>query len=77
MGMTASSWDGWAKMHVNPFLAMRFYFLPVMGKILARVYLFTGLPMNMSLLFYVVTLPQTLNIALTVAVNCVVFRFGP
>ena len=50
----------------------------MIGVILIRVYLFTGLPMNAKfLLFYAVTVPHGLSIALAVAVPCAMFRFGP
>ena len=77
LGMTASSWDGWAKIHVNPLVAIRFFFLPTMGDILLRYYLFTSLPVNGSLLFYAVTLPHSINIAECVAGSCAMFRIGP
>ena len=47
------------------------------GDILLRYYLFTSLPVNGSLLFYAVTLPHSINIAVCVAGSCAMFRIGP
>ena len=77
LGMTASSWDGWAKMHVHPLVAMQFFFLSTMVDILSRSYMLTGLPMDGSLLCHAVTLPHNLNIAVCVAGTCAMFRVGP
>lgn len=78
LGMTSSSWEGWAQMHVHPLVAMQFYFLPTIGVLLNGVYLFTGLSMDTnSLLFYAVTLPHALSIPVGVVLNCAMFRFGP
>ena len=77
LGMTASSWEGWAKMHVHPRVAIWFYFFAAMGDILTRAYFFTGLPMHKSMGFYAVTLPQVLGITVAVAAPCLMFRLGP
>lgn len=75
--MTASSWDGWAKMHVNPFVAMRFYFIPAACDILVKGFLISSLPMHISGLFYVATLPYVLHTLVNVAVAYIFFRYGP
>ena len=76
-GMTASSWHGWSKMHVNPFIAMRFCFLSAAGHTLTNVYIATSLPMPRSMLFYVATLPFLLHAVVMVALACAMFRLGP
>ena len=76
-GMTASSWDGWAKMHVNPFVAMRFFFLSAACDVLTQAYVSTSLPMHRSMLLYVVTFPHLLQLVITLTVLCAMFRKGP
>lgn len=77
-GMKASSWDGWAKMHVNPFIAMHLYFLPMLCEVFVlRFYVLTSLPMHSSTLFYVMTLPYALHMIVGPAMCYAMFRVGP
>ena len=64
-------------MHVNPFIAMLFYFLSVIGDNLAKAYLVTCLPMHRSILYYALTLPYVLHMVTNLAFYCAMFRNGP
>jgi hypothetical protein len=76
-GMLADSWDGWAKLHVEPLVAMQFYFFSEAGFALSKVYLATGLPFNWSIYCYITTVPILINIAVTMSLDLLMWRYGP
>ena len=64
-------------MHVNPFVAMRFFFLPAACGTLMNAYIVTSLSMHMSTLCYVATLSHLLHVVVFLAMACAMFRLGP
>ena len=76
-GMLSRAWDGWSKMHVNPFAAMGFYFSSVVASAVMNAYLVTALPLNRSIHCYLVTAPLMLNVVQTIVPICTIWRYGP
>ena len=75
--MLPRAWDGWNKMHVNPFAAMGFYFSSSIASIVTVVYLVTALPLNRSIQCYLVTGPLLLIIVQTFGLMSTFWRCGP
>jgi hypothetical protein len=77
LGMTASSWDGWARLHVNPTIQMGVYFLTTGLYILSACYILTALPFNNSTQLYLVTVPFALHTFILFMATCLIWRLGP
>ena len=76
MGMCASSWDGWAKLHVNPGVAMGYYFASAAPICTISAYMCTGVR-GEGHMYYVVSVPLVFyTVVLTALVICF-WRWGP
>ena len=75
--MLPSSWDGWSKVHVNPFAAMGFFFSSAVAAEVMKTYLVTALPLNRSIHCYLVTVPIVMLIAISLGSYCAMWRYGP
>ena len=70
MGMSASSWDAWAKLHVNPYVAMSYFFVSAAPSSMAAAYMCTGVR-GEGLMYYVVSVPLVFyTVAVTIALSC-------
>ena len=76
MGMCATSWDGWAKLHVNPCVAMGYYFVASVPACMIPAYLCTGVR-GEGLLYDVILVPLAVYTAVGAAIIISVWRWGP
>ena len=77
MGMTASSWEGWAELHVNPFVAMGYFYGFAALERAAAVYICTGVRGD-DHMFYVVIVPLVSFVVMGgTALDWFVWRRGP
>ena len=76
MGMCASSWDGWAKLHVNPGVAMGYYFASAAPICTISAYMCTGVR-GEGHMYYVVLVPLVIYTVAGVAIIISFWRWGP
>ena len=75
--MTASSWEGWAELHVNPFVAMGYFYGFAALERAAAVYICTGVRGD-DHMFYVVIVPLVSFVVMGgTALDWFVWRRGP
>ena len=76
LGMSASSWDGWGKMHDNPCVATGYFFPSVILASSTMAYLCTGVR-GEGYMYYVVLVPAACDAVVTFAVAILFWRWGP
>lgn len=77
LGMTADAWDGWGIMHVNPAVAMSYFFIAEAGCYAMCFYQLSGIPWNGSLLSLVMFVSYSVYTVLSIALDCTIWRYGP
>ena len=75
LGMSASSWDGWAKLHVNPWVAMSYLFSSVVLGSSVIIYMCTGVR-GEGHMYYVVLVPLSCDSALCIATTISFWRLS-
>ena len=75
-GMTASSWEGWAEQHVNPFVAVGYFCGSAGMANAALAYICTGVRGD-DQMFYVVIVPLVSFVVMGTAIDCSLWRWGP
>lgn len=76
MGMSASSWDGWATLHVKPCFAIGYFFSSMILASILLAYLCTSVTVE-GYMYYVVVVPLAWNDAVLLAVAFRFWRWGP
>lgn len=76
LGMSASSWDGWGKLHVNPCVAMGYYFSSFVLSSSTMAYMSTGVR-GEGHMYYVVLVPLGCYTFVCIAGAISFWRWGP
>ena len=76
LGMSAGSWDGWAKMHANPLVAMCYFFLSYFLATSAMAYMCTGVR-GEGYMYFVVLVTFGCDVVVNSAVLALFWRWGP
>ena len=76
MGMTASSWEGWAEQHVNPHVAIAYFFVPNALAIATVAYLCTGIRGD-DHMYYVVLVTLVVFVLFHTGTQFAFWRWGP
>ena len=77
LGMSACSWEGWSRMHVDPLMAIRYFFFCEAVHIATCAYTVTGLRIDSSLYCFLVTVPMMLFTSCNVCTYLAFWRLGP
>lgn len=72
-GMSPSAWEGWASMHVNPFIGIAAFFCSNFMFLAHRVFVLTGIPLKR----FAVTIPYIASMVGEVALDITFWRCGP
>ena len=75
-GMTASSWDGWAKHQSNPYVAIDYFFESSALVTVVSIYTCTGVR-GYGHMYYVVMVPVLDSVFLGAGLRCAFWRWGP
>ena len=76
LGMSASSWDGWAQLHVNPCVAIRYFFSSFVLYSSTAAYMCTGVR-GEGHMYFVVVVPVASHTVLCLAIAVMFWRWGP
>ena len=76
MGMSATAWDGWAQLHVNPYVAMGYYFVSTTLMTVTAAYMGTGIQ-GEGHIYYVALVSLVFNIIVCTAATIAFWRWGP
>lgn len=76
LGMSSSAWDGWAEQHVNPFVAIRYFFGSAALSRAAAAYICTGVRGH-DHMYYVVMVPLVFYVVVLTGADCCYWRWGP
>ena len=74
--MSASSWDGWAKLLVHPCVAMGYYFIFSAPSFMIAAYMCTGVR-GEGHMYYVVLVPLVFYTFVSIASSICFWRWGP
>ena len=75
-GMSANSWDGSAMLHVNPYAAMRYYFLLAIPSSMLAAYMCTG-ARGEGHMYYVILVPVGFYTTACTSQTILFWRWGP
>ena len=75
LGMSAGSWDGWAKMHANPSVSMSYFFLSYSLATSAIAYMCTGVR-GEGHMYFVVLVPFGCDVVVNSAVLALFWWWG-
>ena len=75
-GMSASSWDAWAQLHVNPSVAIGYFFCSHVLYSSSSAYICTGVR-GEGPMYFVVLIPFVFNTVGNVAIIVLFWRWGP
>ena len=76
LGMSTVSWDGWAKLHVNPSVAIGYYYVSWFLATAISAYICTGIR-GEELVQTVVLVSLVCYTATWAGMGCIFWRFGP
>ena len=76
LGMSASSWDGWAKLHANPCVAICYFFPSVILESITAGYSCTGVR-GEGHMYFAVLVPLACHTVVVIAVTICFWRWGP
>jgi hypothetical protein len=73
LGMTSSGWEGWGKLHVNPHVAIAYFYSVELVQLVSGLYLITGVAFE----HYIVSIPWTVFIICNFIIYISFWRYGP